>query len=1028
MRKHTISKTLAVTLATSLVTYSLPVNSQASMFPVTDNILNIQSDNLSAASNISYNVNGSTVTITGTGTIEDNLLYNKIYSIAPVTTITKVIVSDGITSIPSGFFVNMDNVTDIEIADSVTSIGRNAFSCLSKLKNIKLPKGLTIIDTGVFWKCASLEHIEIPEGVTDINSQSFTGCDSLKSAYVPDSVTYIDSNADFFRSGLVITTPSLKIKDKYGNIDGITINYTGKSNITGEISGIPYVLNAETNTLTLTATSTNQTVPGSLAKNLDASATITKVILSGNFTSIYSKAFEGFSSLSELELPDSIQEISPHAFSGTALETLRLPSSLKEIDGYGLEGMSKLKNIQIPASVITIGYSAFSGCSSLESIEIPSTVTKLCEDSSDNDKGLFESCSNLKSVTINAKTTNIGPKAFLYCRSLETVSLPNSITSLGAQCFKDCDNLTNIDIPNSVTSLGAQCFYDCDNLTDIDIPNSITSLGAQCFYHCDSLTDIDIPNSVMSLGKECFSGCAKLSSAKLPSILKKIPERAFAGCKSLKTINIPDTVTTIESYAFYNAALTSIKLPAGIQTILEYAFSGTQIQELYLPSSITYLGDRIITTNLYDITIKTPSEYVKNYCDENGLTCIYEEPTEPSTDETTSTEKPTQPSTDETTSTEKPTQPSTDETTSTEKPTQPSTDETTSTEKPTQPSTDETTSTEKPTQPSTDETTSTEKPTEPSTDETTSTEKPTEPSTDETTSTEKPTQPSTDETTSTEEPTQPSTDETTSTDKPTQPSTDETTGTEEPTEKPTEKLTYKFAKKITNLKVGTSKNLELVANDGSYADSRFVTWTSSNTKVIKVEAGSITAVSNGKATISAKYNNQILKMTITAKTPATGITLKKKSVTMVQGKKVQLQAKLKPITSTDSIKWSSSDKKIATVNSKGVVKALKAGYVSITAKTSSGKIVSCKITVKGLPNKISLNKKKVSLKIGKTYRLRYALPRDTVAKVTFSSVDKRIATVNSKGVIKAKAKGSTTIVAITSNGKIARCKVVVTRI
>ena len=46
MRKHTISKVLAVTLATSLVTYSLPVNSQASMFPVTDNILNIRSDDL----------------------------------------------------------------------------------------------------------------------------------------------------------------------------------------------------------------------------------------------------------------------------------------------------------------------------------------------------------------------------------------------------------------------------------------------------------------------------------------------------------------------------------------------------------------------------------------------------------------------------------------------------------------------------------------------------------------------------------------------------------------------------------------------------------------------------------------------------------------------------------------------------------------------------------------------------------------------------------------------------------------------
>ena len=53
-----------------------------------------------------------------------------------------------------------------------------------------------------------------------------------------------------------------------------------------------------------------------------------------------------------------------------------------------------------------------------------------------------------------------------------------------------------------------------------------------------------------------------------------------------------------------------------------------------------------------------------------------------------------------------------------------------------------------------------------------------------------------------------------------------------------------------------------------------------------------------------------------------------------------------PADTTDKVTWNSSDKKVATVDKNGKVKALKKGTATITVKTASGKKATCKITVK----------------------------------------------------------------------------------
>lgn len=126
-------------------------------------------------------------------------------------------------------------------------------------------------------------------------------------------------------------------------------------------------------------------------------------------------------------------------------------------------------------------------------------------------------------------------------------------------------------------------------------------------------------------------------------------------------------------------------------------------------------------------------------------------------------------------------------------------------------------------------------------------------------------------------------------------------------------------------------------------------WTSSKPSVASVDQnGKVTAKKAGKTTITVTTDNgKTYSCIITVKKQAAKkITLNVKKKTLKKGKTFTLKAKVRPSYSTDSIKWRSSNKKVATVTSKGVVRAKKKGTAVIRVRTSSGKKAVCVIQVK----------------------------------------------------------------------------------
>ena len=124
--------------------------------------------------------------------------------------------------------------------------------------------------------------------------------------------------------------------------------------------------------------------------------------------------------------------------------------------------------------------------------------------------------------------------------------------------------------------------------------------------------------------------------------------------------------------------------------------------------------------------------------------------------------------------------------------------------------------------------------------------------------------------------------------------------------------------------------------------------------------------------------------------------------------------------------FKSSKTSIATVSSKGVVTGKKVGTAKITVTPKSGKKKTITVTVAKAPTKVTLNKTKATVTVGKTLQLKATLPSKTASnKLTWTSSNKSVATVNKNGKVTAKKAGTATITVKTFNGKKATCKVTV---
>ena len=227
-----------------------------------------------------------------------------------------------------------------------------------------------------------------------------------------------------------------------------------------------------------------------------------------------------------------------------------------------------------------------------------------------------------------------------------------------------------------------------------------------------------------------------------------------------------------------------------------------------------------------------------------------------------------------------------------------------------------------------------------------------------------------------------------------------------------------------NLITGESFTLTATVEPAKTTDT--VVWSSSNEAVATVSDGTVTAAKAGTTEITATAGNVKATCTVTVSDPVYKVTDIKLTAApsrrIAAGKKVQLKASIAPSNATDkSVTWTSSNKKVATVNAKGLVTFKKnAGgkKVTITATAKDGSKKFAKITLtcmKGSVKSIKLSGK-TTVKSGKTTKLKAKVSTKNGKAnktVVWSSSNTKLATVDKNGKVKT-VKGKKGTVKITA--------------
>lgn len=211
--------------------------------------------------------------------------------------------------------------------------------------------------------------------------------------------------------------------------------------------------------------------------------------------------------------------------------------------------------------------------------------------------------------------------------------------------------------------------------------------------------------------------------------------------------------------------------------------------------------------------------------------------------------------------------------------------------------------------------------------------------------------------------------------------------------------------------------------------NKAVTWKTSSSKIATVSnTGKVTAYGEGTCTITvttADGSNKTDTCTITVKTEVVdveSVTLNKTSTEIGVGQTEILSVSVLPTNASNKgVTWTSSSSTIASVSSSGLVTAKKVGECDITVKSKADTSISatCHVTVKPVSvTGVSLDEEEFDLGQGKSKTLTASvLPSNATDKsVSWSTSNSSVASVSSSGVVTAKAIGSATITATTTDG------------
>lgn len=542
-------------------------------------------------------------------------------------------------------FVNHSELRSVTIGPKVTFLYHHLFDGCPNLATLKMGQSIQTIHSYAFKNCDKLPGVDFPVTLESIEKEAFRNCDLL--AYTTyqdtDSHTLAIGESAFRESKILeeVTFPGqLVYLGKYAFMGSplLTTTIFQNTNILGN--------NLTINNYAFSNCSALKTVkyPNHLYKILDGvyqyCSALNELSFPANLISIGNYVFKNSPYLIDVIFEDSANAITLGYGAASSIGS----SEGSLFGDTNLQSLYIGRNINYEASS-TYGYSPFYNQNFLTDIRFSQagTVT-YCKDY------LFYKVNNCKELLLPESLNTIGNYTFSEMTVLEGITIPNKVTEIGAYAFSVDRGLKYANLSTSCPWLKACLFADCDSLASITVPPVVTKMDTKIFRNCGQLasvtfednTDVleigygasqtdyglfrDCPIETLYLGrwlsyntekvsrspfysikalknltfgepvgvvdKYMFSYCSGLEEVYLPDNIESVGLWGFRGCSSLKNVRFSEKLSQISDYGFSECtSLDNVVFPASMTSIADNSFSNcTSLKNLDLGKSLMIIG------------------------------------------------------------------------------------------------------------------------------------------------------------------------------------------------------------------------------------------------------------------------------------------------------------------------------------------------------------------------------------------------------------------------------------------------------
>lgn len=549
--------------------------------------------------------------------------------------ITRLVVEDGITSLPDNLFTNskyekdFDNssLTEVSLPDTLKTIGSYTFAN-SNIKSIVVPDSVSSIGAYAFYQADLSEGVQLGNGITEIPAYAFAGT-SLKRFEVPSSITKIDEGAfldcldmtyitvpssvttindatrttrpiGFTSKGVLLSGLFMDVRPdseglRYAQLYSIDHDRTLDGNTLygrfGDVSGNTWHYDVKSKTMYLNA-------PVFTSNN-------TLYYIDG--TALKSDEFDVELLIVDCETSiDGYKSASP--FAKINPKRISLPNSVRYISDYAFAGLTNLTSITIPDSAISISATAFKNCKNLKGINFGNGIKRITT-------GICRNMNSLQAVEFGSSTQSIEYAAFYNCVNLQSVHIPKSVEDIKEQAFANCYGLISI-VNDSKATVRGTSFQNLPLLEEIVLNRNFVPMGDNFYGVFENYTKKKRNNLVIKfMSDDAVADVASYSFAKAtkyhfgPKVTDVNFKYEYDPVKfSSITVDSENPVLYADNNCLYKKTKDSngneidtlliaqnttgtISIKVGTDAIGENAFFANEASSVLLPSSVTSIGN-----------------------------------------------------------------------------------------------------------------------------------------------------------------------------------------------------------------------------------------------------------------------------------------------------------------------------------------------------------------------------------------------------------------------------------------------------